>query len=299
MKVDLNIITIKEVSVVQETLYGIGEMASISNISIQTLRYYDKIDLFKPAYVDPQTNYRYYRDSQLYQLDLIKSLKYVGTSLEDIKQALQLNTDELFHFLDGRSDAIQKQITHLSDIQANVEHVKKRMVNQLNNSIFGEVVFRFEEEMRILQSKARDISPLGILNISYSALKRVVETEEGVMQNGYGAIIPFMDYESIQAINYTHIFTPILLDKQARTLPPEMEVAMIPAGHYVCITFIFREDTYFSHYQKLVNYIKEQQIDVSGPVYEIFVPQHYSPDNEEEYIVEMKIKVSHENGSQL
>ncbi len=282
----------------QETLYGIGEMAKISNISIQTLRYYDKIDLFKPAYVDPETNYRYYRDSQLYQLDLIKSLKYVGTSLEDIKRALHLSVDELLQFLDGRSEAIQKQIIHLKDIQANVEHVKKRMVNQLNDSIFGEVVFRYEEDMRILKTKTTNITPLDLLNISYSALRRVIETEEGTMQNGYGAIIPYIEYPSIDSMNYTHIFTPILLDKQERTLPSEIEVATIPSGHYICITFIFNENTYFSYYQKIMNYIKQHEIDVTGPVYEIFVPQYFSPDDEEEYIVEIKIKVSHKNGSQ-
>lgn len=39
-------------------LYSIGEVAELNNISIQTLRYYDKIGLFTPASVDPQSHYR-------------------------------------------------------------------------------------------------------------------------------------------------------------------------------------------------------------------------------------------------
>src|SRR4051794_31201230 len=55
----------------EEKHYSIGEVSKLANISVQTLRYYDQIDLFKPSYVDPQTNYRYYKDAQLYYLDII------------------------------------------------------------------------------------------------------------------------------------------------------------------------------------------------------------------------------------
>ena len=65
----------------QEGYLTIGEVAKLTNVSIQTLRYYDQIDLFKPSYIDQNTNYRFYKDAQLYHLDLIKSLKHLVTSL--------------------------------------------------------------------------------------------------------------------------------------------------------------------------------------------------------------------------
>lgn len=70
----------------KESYYSIGEVSKLANVSIKALRYYDKIDLFKPAYVDPDTSYRYYTDAQLIHLDLIKSLKYIGTPLEEMKK---------------------------------------------------------------------------------------------------------------------------------------------------------------------------------------------------------------------
>lgn len=81
-----------------EHYYTIGEVAKLANLSVQTLRYYDQIDLFKPAYTDSASNYRYYKDSQIFYLDIIKSLKYIGTSLEDIKKALMLTPEELLVF---------------------------------------------------------------------------------------------------------------------------------------------------------------------------------------------------------
>lgn len=87
----------------KEHYYTIGEVAKLSNLSVQTLRYYDQIDLFKPAYTDTYTNYRYYKDSQIFYLDIIKSLKYIGISLEDIKKALKLTSEELLDFLLSKS----------------------------------------------------------------------------------------------------------------------------------------------------------------------------------------------------
>lgn len=47
-----------------EKRYTIGEVSRITGVSKDTLRFYDKIDLFKPSFVDPQNGYRYYTYDQ-------------------------------------------------------------------------------------------------------------------------------------------------------------------------------------------------------------------------------------------
>ena len=49
--------------------FSIGELSKLQNISRQTLIFYDKIDLFTPAYIDPENGYRYYNANQLDYLD--------------------------------------------------------------------------------------------------------------------------------------------------------------------------------------------------------------------------------------
>ena len=39
-------------------LFTIGEISKHQNISRQTLIFYDKIGLFRPAYVDPENGYQ-------------------------------------------------------------------------------------------------------------------------------------------------------------------------------------------------------------------------------------------------
>lgn len=276
----------------KETLYSIGEVAKLANVSIQTLRYYDQISLFKPAYVDPNTNYRFYKDSQLYHLDLIKSLKYIGTSLDDIKKVQHLQKVDLFDFLNDQEEIIVQQLERLKEVQQSVRYVKKRIGKQMNYPVFDEVVIQEEEEMRILKTAVKNISPLEILNASYSELKKIVEFEEGVINNSYGGIISNQAYEKVEEITYTHIFTPILTDKRISMKSSEIEVTKIPAGRYACIYCIFSPEVYFTNLQKLSDYVRDCGLEVSGDIYELFMQSHYSHGDESEYVVEMKIRLA-------
>ncbi|CAH8715711.1 MerR family transcriptional regulator [Paenibacillus thiaminolyticus] len=63
---------------------SIGRMAELNHTSVQTLRYYYKLGLLKPEFVDETTGYRYYSIKQCARLDLINYMKYLGMSLDNI-----------------------------------------------------------------------------------------------------------------------------------------------------------------------------------------------------------------------
>ena len=69
-------------------MFRIGDFSRLTRVSLKTLRHYDAIGLFKPAYVDPFTDYRYYTFDQLPRLNRILALKGLGFSLEYIRQML-------------------------------------------------------------------------------------------------------------------------------------------------------------------------------------------------------------------
>lgn len=71
----------------------IGEFAELNSISIQTLRYYEKVGLIAPIYVDSETNYRYYHLNQSASVDIIQFLKRFEFSLEEIKAMLAESED--------------------------------------------------------------------------------------------------------------------------------------------------------------------------------------------------------------
>lgn len=65
---------------------SIGKVSKLKNVSIKSLRYYDEIGVFKPAYINEQTNYRYYKEEQLFLLDAITLCIELGIPLRDFQK---------------------------------------------------------------------------------------------------------------------------------------------------------------------------------------------------------------------
>ncbi|MGM0167894.1 hypothetical protein IGI39_002906 [Enterococcus sp. AZ135] len=66
----------------------IGHFAKYNNISVQTLRYYEKVDLLHPIYIDEESNYRYYHINQSAAVENNQFLKQFDFSLEEIKHIM-------------------------------------------------------------------------------------------------------------------------------------------------------------------------------------------------------------------
>ena len=63
--------------------YTSGEFARKANVTIRTLRFYDKQGILKPNKIS-SSGYRLYTDEDFGRLQKILSLKYLGFSLEEI-----------------------------------------------------------------------------------------------------------------------------------------------------------------------------------------------------------------------
>lgn len=64
----------------------IKEFADFCNVSVRALHLYDKMDLFKPSFIDVNNGYRYYETDQMLELNTILSFKKVGFALKEIKE---------------------------------------------------------------------------------------------------------------------------------------------------------------------------------------------------------------------
>ena len=105
-------------------LYKIGDFSKKTGLSIRTLRYYDEIDLFKPLEIDLFTNYRYYSEKQLEDLNIINDLKDCGFTLEEIKKYWNNFNNEIM---------LERKKELLKDIKQTEEKIRK--VEYLRNRI--------------------------------------------------------------------------------------------------------------------------------------------------------------------
>lgn len=65
-------------------LLSIGEFAKLRGINVKSLRYYESIGALRPAYVNPDSGYRYYSINQLSDLDVVLTLIELGIPLKTI-----------------------------------------------------------------------------------------------------------------------------------------------------------------------------------------------------------------------
>lgn len=71
----------------------IGEFSRFCQVTVKTLRHYERMKLLVPNEVDEWTHYRYYDVAQMQQLNGILRLKEMGFSLEEVRDLLDEGTN--------------------------------------------------------------------------------------------------------------------------------------------------------------------------------------------------------------
>lgn len=93
---------------------------------MQTLRYYDDIDLLKPKEVDNWTSYRYYNEDNIREFYSIVLLKKMDFSLEEIKNYKDALNDEIFL---KQRDKIIKEILEKKATIKMIDDIRKSIVD--------------------------------------------------------------------------------------------------------------------------------------------------------------------------
>ncbi len=98
--------------------YSSGEFARMAHISVRTVRYYDKQNILKPSYVN-ESGARFYSDRDFVRLQQIMLLKYLGFSLEDIRELLieEMDSHFLRNSLELQRKLIQDKIEQLQMVE--------------------------------------------------------------------------------------------------------------------------------------------------------------------------------------
>ena len=135
---------IKGVKIIEKKAYlPIGQMAKMNNISVQTLRYYERIGLISPHYIDPETGYRYYTIEQSSTLDIIKYLQSSGLRLNEIKDILTANRVEAEHLislLQKRRKDVEQQMFECNMKLDIIDNLTDSLENYLQLPEMGTIV---------------------------------------------------------------------------------------------------------------------------------------------------------------
>ena len=107
--------------------YRVGEVATLTRVSVRTLHHYDRIGLLRPA-LHSSAGYRLYGEADLLRLQQILTLRYLGFPLKRIGDLLDRTDFDLVASLRVQRLALQDRIEELERVSAAIgELVDQRL----------------------------------------------------------------------------------------------------------------------------------------------------------------------------
>ena len=106
----------------------IGEVSKMKGVGIKSLRYYDRLGILKPAYINPDTGYRYYAIEQMLMLDMILLCLGLDIPLKQMQEYMDKegHLDMKGLLKDGRKKAEQKA-KRIQDTLFQIDGLERRI----------------------------------------------------------------------------------------------------------------------------------------------------------------------------
>lgn len=233
----------------KENFFTIGEVSKIKGITIRALRFYDRIGLLKPSYIDPESRYRYYHINQFVYLDIIKAARTMDISPNDlVPYFIERNSKGLISFLDKHNEIIRLRIAELQNVIYGLNEIKKTLHSAETAGRDNEVYVRHlpnryavtipYEERKSAEDIVLDYSEL------YLAISRI-----GII-NTYQEGLLFSENERNE-------FSPAYLCCFVADGKDNNQYCMVPGGNYICVCYtkekIEQQQKILSDYLQLNN----------------------------------------------
>ncbi len=124
----------------------IGELAKLRNVNVQSLRYYEKLGILVPAYINPESGYRYYSLEQIMILDTVILCIDLGIPLKDLKNYVNADGElEFEHLLkDGKQlakEKIKKIESSIDSINRTLRHINAQKTFQGREGYYSRYIF--------------------------------------------------------------------------------------------------------------------------------------------------------------
>lgn len=259
-------------------MFTAGEIAKYQDISKQTLLYYDKIGLFKPAYINKENGYRYYSSKQLEYLDAILIMKKIGFSLDEIKNHMKNYTmEKSLTFFKEQLSVIDEKISELTLLRNRVEK-RCRQVEKVCDKKYINPEISLWDGGYILCTDVK--KPYTMTNISIATKLCYAQAfkEDIPVYLQCGVIVP---YEKIMSKKYTEARTAFLTSendisvKNIRKLEKGLVVSAYHFGDYYSIG---------NTYEKILDYCENNDIKIISDSYEFCINDYMTSGDENEFI---------------
>ena len=275
--------------------FSIGQAAKICNISVQSLRFYDKLGLVIPSHTDKSSGYRYYSNFDLLYIKIVQDMKALNFSLEEIKATMKNGSlDSLVEKLETKRKHTMAEIIQLERI---VESIGQRTnqigyLKELGNELKDlEVLVELKQlpERHVLYNRRRSACGMDASIMQFTELFQKAETNglipKRLMTIYHENIMTFDRNDS----DLEFCITTDSLGDQAST----DFTRIIPGGDYITALYcgIPNTESCKRIYSKLLEWIERNHYMEIGPSIEQYLVDMAQMMKPEEFIVELQVPV--------
>ena len=279
---------IKKSDEINREIYTISEFAKMTGVSTDTLRYYDKINLFKPTSTDPQTGYRYYTLKEFEEIGVIQTLQTLGVSLKDIKHHLENKTFFSSYMLLSKQYAdIDRKIAELIQLKSYLSEKLSTLEDVMNNNSNNEVIIK-DVEKRVGYGTRINCKDYGEIKTESA---RIIEKyrKSLFVSNSYAIFIP---KEDILKRKFNAHYYCVIFDIEKDDAEP-FEKLTFPNGLYATIRYNGTTFERADSMTKLVDYIEQNHYKIIGDALQICVIDENITNIDAEKINEIQIPIEH------
>lgn len=108
----------------------IGEAGKLAGMSVDTIRFYQKLGLI-PAIPRTPSGYRLFTEEQIRDLTFVKHAQELGFSLNEIKELLSLRQSQ--HVCPGVQSLIERKLQDVHDKIKKLVHLERELSLELRN----------------------------------------------------------------------------------------------------------------------------------------------------------------------
>jgi len=255
----------------KEDLLSISELAAISGVNAKSLRYYDRLGILRPVFVDPDSGYRYYAFYQKEQVEAIQVCVELGIPL---KQFTEFAKSDKQGFQYGELLAYgSKLLTEkMKDLQLRLERLREW---QAETDRAEDCYARKEPEIYEMPSYNCWVVPYSGVHGCATAQKLTKEIILKIYQKGlrqgysHGLMLMRQDRQWKQFL---------FVDVDRRTPKAELEkypeIIHIPSSRYLCKKV--EQSSIGQVWDWCLSYVKEEQVQLVVES-ELFIGDYYFP----------------------
>ncbi len=270
----------------QGKLYRIGEVAKMFRLSVGTLRHYEAKGILKPAYIDPDIGYRYYNVQQFECLNTIRYLRMLDFSLEQIAAFLQnRDVEKMTEMLQMQQQIARQKRLEWKRIEKKIERRLQRL-EEARTARLVEIELRMVPEQRMIRIQS-DLSLHTYLDMEEAI--RELERELDIASVFLGKIGAGIAKERLKAGDVSSYDTAFLLLDPEDTVRGTCET--FPKMCCACLCFAGSHPEAPAYYEKLLRFIREQNMEITGFSREITLIDDGLTQHTEEFVTEIQIPV--------